>query len=631
MTHISLKHATRPLLSALTALVPLISWAQQSPFVVLYNTTVNSCQCYTFGNGQVNQHGSIWNRNQLDLTQAFDFNFRVKMLDENVWNADGMAFVLQRDTLSFMSAAGTPGHSEILESVAIELDVFQNQPSGDPGSDHVAILSNGSTDHNSADNLAGPVDVYPLNQYLTDGAWHTVRITWEPQNVRLRCYIGQNFIPQIQYVGDIVADIFGGDPMVYWGWTGGCGGVPGIFDVCWNQTVAMNPVPTSICGAQSINLDQTSTTGLGNITSVVWNMGDGNQVTGPSGTYTYSQPGPYTVTVSAYDVSGCAATQTQVVNVLPEPDATFTATDGCTGAPINMSGPSVGTQFVWTLNGTQVSTAQQPVIISNTAGNNTIGLTVGPSGCQDTYSTTIMLNQGPVAIFSVPDHCLGDEVSLTFVDEPSLASGSVAVDLGDGTTGSGTQVSHTYMAAGDYLVEVTATNGGCSSTATDSVHVWGTVPQTSVSGNNISVTNGPFASYQWYLEGVLIANATASTFSPSVSGNYTVVTTDVHGCETTSFIVEFTYIGVDELSGASGLVAFSFDGAIILKADFRSETEYQIVVSDLMGRGVASGHWHTEAGENSLRIDVPTALAGGVYIVGIQHGSERLVRRVSVN
>jgi PKD repeat protein len=614
----------------LLAMLPMAVLAQQSPFVVLHNTTVNSCQCYTFGNGQVNQHGSIWNRNRLDLTQPFDFRFRVKMLDENVWNADGMAFVLQRDTVSFMTAAGTPGYSDIPESVAIELDIFQNDPSGDPGSDHVAIMANGSTDHNGAGNLAGPTDIYPFNLYLTDGDWHDVRITWEPQNTRLRAYFAPNPLPVIQYVGDLVTDVFGGDPLVYWGWTAGCGGIPGVFDLCWDQSVTMGTVPATICGVQTIDLAQTSTTDLGSITEVVWDMGDGNQVTGPTGTYSYAQPGPYTVTVSAYDVSGCAATQTQSVNVLPEPDATFTASDGCTGAPIGISGPAAGTQFVWTLNGTQVSTDQQPVIVSTAAGSNTIGLTVGPIGCQGTYSTTVMLNQGPIATFSVPDHCLGEEVSLAFVDGQSLASAAVDVDLGDGTTGTGTQVAHTYAAAGGYLVEVSATAGGCTSSATDSVYVWGTVPQTSVSGNSITVTNGPYTSYQWYLEGVLIANATASAYSPSASGNYTVVATDAHGCETTSVIVEFTYIGIGELDGVSGLVAFAMDGEIVLKADFNSGAEYQIVVTDLTGRGIATGLWPTEPGSNTLRINVPSALAGGIYIVSIQHGTERLVKRIAV-
>jgi|GEM_PF-4868317 len=630
MTHALRTIYFKPFFLLLSALLPATVLAQQSPFVVLHNTTVNSCQCYTFGNGQVNQHGSIWNRNLIDLTQAFDFRFRVKTLDENVWNADGMAFVLQRDTVSFLSAAGTPGQSEILESVAIELDVFQNQPSGDPGSDHVAILSNGSTDHNSANNLAGPADILPFNQYITDGEWHTVRIRWEPQNTRLRAYIDQNFIPQIQYVGDIVTNIFSGDPLVYWGWTAGCGGVPGIFDVCWDQTVAMGSVPTTICGSEPIDLTQTSSTGLGNITSVIWDMGDGNQVSGATSTYSYSQPGPFTVSVSAFDVSGCAATQTQSVNVLPEPDATFSANDGCTGSPIGITGPSTGTEFVWTLNGTQVSTDQEPMIISATAGSNTIGLTVGPSGCQDTYSTTVTLDQGPVATFSVPDHCLGEEISLAFVDGQSLASATVDVDLGDGSTGTGTQVAHTYSAAGGYLVEVTASEGACTSTATDSVYVWGTVPQTSVTGNNIAVTNGPFSIYQWYLEGVLIANATSSTYSPTASGNYTVIATDVHGCETTSLVIEFTYIGVDELNGVSNFVVIAVDGEVVLKADFRVVGDYSVGITDLIGRGVAYGNWPTKQGANTLRITIPNVLVGGIYLVSLHQGAERLVKRVAV-
>jgi hypothetical protein len=94
--------------------------------------------------------------------------------------------------------------------------------------------------------------------------------------------------------------------------------------------------------------------------------------------------------------------------------------------------------------------------------------------------------------------------------------------------------------------------------------------------------------------------------------------------------VEFTYIGIGELDGVSGLVAFAMDGEIVLKADFSSGAEYQIVVTDLTGRGIATGLWPTEPGSNTLRINVPSALAGGIYIVSIQHGTEKLVKRIAV-
>jgi acid phosphatase type 7 len=53
----------------------------------------------------------------------------------------------------------------------------------------------------------------------------------------------------------------------------------------------------------------------------------------------------------------------------------------------------------------------------------------------------------------------------------SLSNASVTWDFGDGTTGQGTQVTHTYARSGDYTVTATATSGAQSATASATVSV----------------------------------------------------------------------------------------------------------------------------------------------------------------
>lgn len=65
-------------------------------------------------------------------------------------------------------------------------------------------------------------------------------------------------------------------------------------------------------------------------------------------------------------------------------------------------------------------------------------------------------------------------------------------------------------------------------------------PQVDQTGAN-ELSTGTFASYQWFLEGNLIPNATAQTLNTNfVDGNYTVVVTTADGCTDTSAV--FVYI-----------------------------------------------------------------------------------------
>jgi hypothetical protein len=78
-----------------------------------------------------------------------------------------------------------------------------------------------------------------------------------------------------------------------------------------------------------------------------------------------------------------------------------------------------------------------------------------------------------------------------------------------------------------YFVNATATVTGCVVNGTMDVTVIPAPTPTIMEDNaTLTVNNGPFASYQWYLDGEIIPNADQSSYTPVENGDYTVMVND---------------------------------------------------------------------------------------------------------
>jgi hypothetical protein len=92
--------------------------------------------------------------------------------------------------------------------------------------------------------------------------------------------------------------------------------------------------------------------------------------------------------------------------------------------------------------------------------------TLSPTGlvfCSDTYVQTITVSSFPppcnVSISAVTNNGMG---AYTFTANSSSSSPSFTWDFGDGTTGTGNPVTHTYSNIGNYSVQVAASGNACS-------------------------------------------------------------------------------------------------------------------------------------------------------------------------
>lgn len=179
------------------------------------------------------QNGSVWNATPINLNDDFDKRFSV-YLGSNDGGADGLVFVLQNAGTGTQALGGAGvglGYVGISPSVGVELDTWQNGELGDPNYDHIAVDENGQDNHQGA----APVQASESSANIEDGAEHALRITWSQTSQTLTVFF--DGAERLVYTKDIINDIFGGNPQVYFGFTGTTGGASNL------QYVIMDTMP----------------------------------------------------------------------------------------------------------------------------------------------------------------------------------------------------------------------------------------------------------------------------------------------------------------------------------------------------------------------------------------------------
>lgn len=188
---------------------------------VLTNGSPNRPQVLTNGTLRLNpatqnQHASAWFEVQQPLATGFTTAFQFQISKTNScfscsFPGDGIALVIQNDpagtgaigytgngqNISYgnndVSTASGPGQA-ILNSLAIELDAFNNSEYGDPDGNHIAVqscgpnnastLSPNSADHNyicpDGNGAKLALQSLPAGLSLSDGSVHTITVNYLP-------------------------------------------------------------------------------------------------------------------------------------------------------------------------------------------------------------------------------------------------------------------------------------------------------------------------------------------------------------------------------------------------------------------------------------------------------------------
>jgi gliding motility-associated-like protein len=196
-----------------------------------------------------NDFASIWNSSMLNLNQAFQINAELNFGTKDATGADGMAFVLQQSSTSYAPTLGNADFAIIDPSLIVEFDTWNNQNYNDINDDHIAILKDGSSDHN-VNSLLNPISLGNIE----DGNWHTTTINWDPLAQNLTIDFDGVQVAILNY--DIVQNIFNNNSAVYWGFTATTGGSNNNQSVRFSNTTTFNPInDLVICETDTVTID----------------------------------------------------------------------------------------------------------------------------------------------------------------------------------------------------------------------------------------------------------------------------------------------------------------------------------------------------------------------------------------
>lgn len=210
------------------------------------NATSLGSDCFRITPDQLWLESSVW-IGQLNIHEPFSITFEVNFGSKDQNGADGLAFVLQSQGSDAIGpAGGSMGYENIGNSLILEFDNYHNPDLGDPVYDHLAIQSNGAISHTGQLAMAGPVAMLFDQGNVEDGQDHLVYVDWNPatqlMQVRFDCELRLNSTLDMD-------QHFGGDSIVYWGFTGSTGGLSNVQTICLveRETPAHNSDFKSMC------------------------------------------------------------------------------------------------------------------------------------------------------------------------------------------------------------------------------------------------------------------------------------------------------------------------------------------------------------------------------------------------
>ncbi|MEO7523521.1 MAG: PKD domain-containing protein, partial [Ferruginibacter sp.] len=294
-------------------------------------------------------------------------------------------------------------------------------------------------------------------------------------------------------------------------------------------------------------------------TSASWNFGDGQTANGDTISHTYTSPGTYIVTLTVTLASGCTGTYQDTVTVLqPSGSFNYVGTNACNSATIQFNATTSNTDsLVYNFGDGNIITSNLSDIAHtySAAGIYVATLTLmSNQGCNillpgtDTIKVEILQPQ-----FSTLEHrsCGNTVVDFKDISQSYFGITGYSWNFGDGSTGYGSTISHTYTASGSYTIQlvITGVSGCLDSIIRPITVVVNNGPAASIAGPVTVCTNVPVAfigttqpagagnSLEWSSSNGAMSSANNNySLSFAQTGIYTIqlIATSINGCADTA-------------------------------------------------------------------------------------------------
>ena len=398
------------------------------------------------------------------------------------------------------------------------------------------------------------------------------------------------------------------------------------------------PGPVNICNGSSATLNASAQAGV----SYQWQLNGSDIIGANTSTFAAAANGDYTVIAS----NNCGADTSLIVSVsigaAPGTIASITGSDTvCSGSTSLYTSSSTGaTAFVWDV--TPAGAANLSNLGSNMtaswsnifAGNATISV-YAFNACDTTATMTLNIHVD-TTIDQI--YFLGGALSLcqgVFSSGYSAACSNATgytwtlTPSNAGTisgTGSIGTVHWDPAFTGSAVVSVSAFNNcGTSATLNNTVNIWAppTTPTFSVNGNLL--TSSAAYGYQWLLNNNPIIGATAQTYTALVSGYYSVVVRNVHGCTDTSTQIYILVTGIENAFGNNrfNVMPNPFTNDFTITYYIGEESKTTIELFDQTGRkiSVIVNNEIRHPGDYSIHFNTAElGLSSGMYLLRMASG-----------
>lgn len=396
-----------------------------------------------------------------------------------------------------------------------------------------------------------------------------------------------------------------------------------------NVTAAPGPTvaisgPTTFCEGGNVTL-----TAPAGFSAYSWTTtADPNwRATTPS--VTVNLAGQYRVRVAdaATGCTGVSAEIDVVVNAAPKPVLSVTGNvNFCAGDSVVVTAPSGFVSYTWiSSSGNSYGTGNRIVIKTTDTVTCQVVDVFGCAGASVALGVKTPPVVRPVVVSNGPTtFCDGSKVTLTAEDGFTTylwSNGATTREI-------------TVDKSGDYSVTVLDKNSKCPVSSADvaiKVNENPVKPIVTRVGDVLTAKSSDnIDSWTWTVDGTVIANANASSYTVTKPGKYAAMATRT-GCSTTSEEINILFTGVDEdvVAGASLFSVFpnpsngrvSLSTGLVLNGDVQINVTNAVGVSVMTTTGVASGAGFTTT------LDL-TTLPAGMYNVVVNNGGERWVVRL---
>jgi hypothetical protein len=199
--------------------------------------------------------------------------------------------------------------------------------------------------------------------------------------------------------------------------------------------------------------------------------------------------------------------------------------------------------------------------------------------------------------------CAGSSSTLT------ASAGYISYKWSNGVLTQSTTVStaNTYR--------VTVSNGCDTSTASVTVTT-NTAPNVTISqsGNTLSVPNNASAVYRWLKDGAVVPNATGSSFTPTVTGSYSVDVT-LGNCRDTSNAIQITISSIESISGITYINVMPNPAKTHINIELKAADRItDLKVMDMYGKELKDIPVNNSVVKEKVQIE---ELPAGIYFIQI--------------